>query len=105
MAISRPPAKPWGDPAEAVRSLVRQLAATGEPDADEGVGADAGGPAGGGAVTVAGGGGWGPPAGPRPPAGGTHRPARGAGRSRLLLPESPRGGGTARGASGRQPAY
>src|SRR5262249_52278079 len=47
MALSRPAAKPWGDPAEAVRSLVRQLAATGEPDADEGVGADAGGPAGG----------------------------------------------------------
>ena len=42
MATSRPPVKPWGDPAEAVRSLVRQLAATGEPDADEGAGADAG---------------------------------------------------------------
>ena len=42
MAIFRPPAKPWGDPTEAVRSLVRQLAAAGEPDADEEVGADVG---------------------------------------------------------------
>jgi hypothetical protein len=42
MAISMPPAKPWGDPTEAVRSLVRQLAAAGEADADEGLGAGAG---------------------------------------------------------------
>src|SRR5215469_1631862 len=52
MAISRPPAKPWGDPTEAVRSLVRQLAAAGEPDVDEGVGTAAGVPARGWAVAV-----------------------------------------------------
>ena len=42
IAISMPPAKPWGDPTEAVRSLVRQLGAAGEPDGDEGVGAAGG---------------------------------------------------------------
>jgi len=51
MATCRPPAKPWGDPTEAVRCLVRQLAAAGEPD--DGVGADAGVLARGCAVTAA----------------------------------------------------
>jgi hypothetical protein len=40
MTICMPPAKPWGEPpTEAVRCLVRQLAAAGEPDEREGAGA------------------------------------------------------------------
>src|SRR5258708_1378613 len=42
MTISRPAAEPWGDPTEAARSLVRQLATAEEPDPGEGAGGAAG---------------------------------------------------------------
>jgi len=95
MAISRPPAKPWGDPAEAVRCLVRQLAAAGEPG--EGVGAEAGVLAGGCAVTaaVAVCVDWAARLGPEHAQVVTHSAARTAIRSSFIIADPFRSNGTA----------